>query len=472
MRKRLVLILVVSMILSLLTAGCGLLDGLLNDDSGSNGETLYEDDFSDDSSGWEVGEYTDGWVGYAKGTYEVGATYTSSPMWGVAGQKFSDVSVTVEATQYDAPSNSNNDFGIILREQGNADGYHFLISGDGYYAIYLLEDGYFTPLVDFTTSSVIKQGDTTNTITAIANGTELTLIVNGETVASTTDSTFSSGDIGLAATTYEEEQTVIRFDNLVAVAPSGSSASSSSGKASLGSTSEPQPTNTTAPLPTNTTEPQPTNTAEPLPTNTAEPLPTNTAEPLPTDAAGGDTGTILYEDDFSNSRSGWEIGEYEDGWVGYADGTYEVGATYTGSPMWGVPDQNFSDVSVTVEATQYQSPSNSNNDLGIILREQGNADGYHFLISGDGYYAIYLLENSEFTPLVSFTASSVIKQGFTTNTITAIANGTELTLIVNGQTVASITDSTFSSGNIGLAVTSYEEDSAVIRFDNLVAVAP
>jgi len=187
------------MILSLLTAGCGLLESLLG--NGDNGEIVYTDDFSDDSSGWEVGEYLDGWVAYADGTYEVGSTYTGSPMWGIAGQKFSDISVTVEATQYDAPSNSNNDFGIILREQGNADGYHFLISGDGYCAIYLLEDNYFTPLVDFETSDAIKQGDSTNTITAIANGDELTLIVNGETVASTTDDTFSSGDIGLAVTT-------------------------------------------------------------------------------------------------------------------------------------------------------------------------------------------------------------------------------------------------------------------------------
>ena len=47
---------------------------------------------------------------------------------------------------------------------------------------------------------------------------------------------------------------------------------------------------------------------------------------------------ILLQDDFSDSSSGWEIGEYEDGDVGYKDGAYFVTSVNTEILMWGAGD--------------------------------------------------------------------------------------------------------------------------------------
>jgi hypothetical protein len=179
---------------------------------------LLEDDFGDDGSGWEEGDYSGGSVGYGPGYYYV-SVEPDSFMWGVAYRSFDDVIIEVEATQHSAPWNDNNGYGVVCREQGDGDGYYLFVSGDGAYSIFKGVGGDVEMLVEWTASPVVRQGDTTNDIRAICNGRRLTLIVNGEELASTTDDDYSQGDIGVAATTFESESTEIHFDNLVVREP-------------------------------------------------------------------------------------------------------------------------------------------------------------------------------------------------------------------------------------------------------------
>jgi hypothetical protein len=72
----------------------------------------------------------------------------------------------------------------------------------------------FEPLVDWTKSNAVKQGNATNRIKAVCNGSTLELIVNGQRLTSAEDSTYTKGDIALTATTYEDAATEVHFDNL------------------------------------------------------------------------------------------------------------------------------------------------------------------------------------------------------------------------------------------------------------------
>lgn len=189
---------------------------------------------------------------------------------------------------------------------------------------------------------------------------------------------------------------------------------------------------------------------------------------LRTPTSGG--GEIIMQDDFSNPQSGWEVGEYNEGKVGYADGAYSLISYGDGSTMWGVANRSFSDVAVEVEAIPVSGPDN--NDYGVICREQGDGRGYYFLISGDGYYAIAKGTDTGYDWLIDFTESSAIKQGYATNRIRAICDGSNLSLYVNGQLVGEASDAEFSSGDIALTATSYESEPVEVRFDNLVVTAP
>ncbi len=183
------------------------------------GGPLFEDDFGDPTSGWEVGDYGEGSVGYKNGRYFVTSLSYGSTMWGVANRVFDDLVIEVEATQVSAGPDSNNDYGVVCREQGDGGGYYLLISGDGGVAIFKAQDGDFQALVDWTFSDAIRQGNATNHIRAVCDGSLLTLFVNGQRVATAEDSTFTRGDIAFTATTYEDAPTEIHFDNLVVRPP-------------------------------------------------------------------------------------------------------------------------------------------------------------------------------------------------------------------------------------------------------------
>ncbi len=204
---------------------CSALPGLGDDgesqeaEVSTGGAVLFQDEFEDPNSGWEVGNYETGEVGYREGQYFVLSRGGGNTMWGVAGRNFDDVIIEVQATQVQAPPNDNNDYGVVCREQGDGSGYYLLISGDGLYSIQLASQGSFEQLVEWAESDVIRQGNATNDIMAVCDGDTLSLYVNGELLASVSDSTFRSGDIALTATSYEAGPTVIHFDHLVVREP-------------------------------------------------------------------------------------------------------------------------------------------------------------------------------------------------------------------------------------------------------------
>jgi len=185
----------------------------------ASGELLV-DDFSSATSGWEQGEYDTGAVGYRDGAYFVSSTGGGNPMWGVAFTSFSDVTVSVDTTQISAPDNDNNAYGVVCREQGDGSGYYLMISGDGGFAIFLATEDGFEPLVDWTLTDVVLQGNAKNHIEATCSGPILELVVNGTRLGTAEDTTFTKGDVALTVTSYERDQpSEVLFDNLVITRP-------------------------------------------------------------------------------------------------------------------------------------------------------------------------------------------------------------------------------------------------------------
>jgi hypothetical protein len=181
---------------------------------------------------------------------------------------------------------------------------------------------------------------------------------------------------------------------------------------------------------------------------------------------------VIFAEDFDNANSGWEVGSYDDGSVGYKDGSYFVTSSVNGSTMWGVANHTFDNIIIDVDTTQVAAGPASNNDYGVVCREQGNGDGYYMLVSGDGYYAIIKAVNAQFEMLVEWAESSAVKTGNATNRIRAVCNGSTLEMYVNGQLVATAEDGTYARGDIALTATTYEDQATEIHFDNMVVQKP
>lgn len=205
-------------LLVLTTVACTTLDTILpNTKIDDSPETVkFSDGFSSENSGWEIGEYDGGGIGYTQGKYYVTSVGNGSTMWGAAGRSFEDVSIEVDAEQISAPPNNNNDYGVICRLQNDGGGYYGLVSGDGFYAI-LRESGgdAYDILVDWTDSRHVRQGNSLNQIGLVCKDSKISLFVNGQLLAETSDSMYSSGDVGFTATSYEPEGTEVHFDNII-----------------------------------------------------------------------------------------------------------------------------------------------------------------------------------------------------------------------------------------------------------------
>lgn len=191
-----------------------------------------------------------------------------------------------------------------------------------------------------------------------------------------------------------------------------------------------------------------------------------------TPEGGGGKSGVLFQDDFSNPQSGWEVAEYDTGKVGYGDGYYYVVSYGDGNTMWGVANRSFDNLVIDVDATLVSGPAN--NDYGVVCRtaDPESGVGYYMLISSDGYYAIGKATNGGYEGLVDFTESRAIRQGNATNHIRAVCNGRKLSLYVNGQLLGEAEDSEFSSGDIALTATSYESEAVEVWFDYLTVTAP
>ncbi|HBX70334.1 MAG TPA: hypothetical protein DEH25_13385 [Chloroflexi bacterium] len=182
-------------------------------------DVLFQDDFSDDSSGWDQVNVDEGLTDYTNGVYRIWVNTTSTDVWANPGLNFTDTIVEVEATKVGGPD--DNDFGVICRYEDSSNFYFFIISSDGYYGLGKVVDGEQTILgaEELMPSDAITLGNVTNTIRADCVGSTLTLYANGTQLASESDTTFTSGDVGLLAGTFNDPGTDIHFDNFVVRQP-------------------------------------------------------------------------------------------------------------------------------------------------------------------------------------------------------------------------------------------------------------
>lgn len=223
------------------------------------------------------------------------------------------------------------------------------------------------------------------------------------------------------------------------------------------------------------------------------PIPTSTSHPPSPSSNSGNEGSswppswwpwkekspslpIVFKDDFSDTNGGWpeksEPGvstiEYEDG--GYRILVEKIGLTQTISL-----GEDFADVRIEVDAKKLGGPND--NQFGVHCRHNGNkgdTQSYFFWITSDGYAVIGLHSKGDWHYLSSenMIYSDAINQGEKNNHIRADCIGNKLTLYVNGQKIAEITDKTLSRGDVALDAGAFRKGGVDIFFDNLIIYQP
>ena len=214
-------------------------------------------------------------------------------------------------------------------------------------------------------------------------------------------------------------------------------------------------------------------TATPLPTSTATiPPVTDTPLPLPTETIiPVSENNILLQDDFSTNQDAWGTLTDTKSSVKYENDSLHMLLFEKNYVIWSRPnDEDYG--SVHVEVTAINNNTDSTTALGIVCYQQSEDWSFYYLaVTPAGEYAIiratdgkddvYLTNNGKWA------SSNLIKHNAASYHIGADCGGGTLTLYVEGHQIASATDSTYSTGHIGLFAWSGENvSSADVSFDD------
>jgi len=166
-------------------------------------------------------------------------------------------------------------------------------------------------------------------------------------------------------------------------------------------------------------------------------------------------GTLALSDSLSDTSHGygWPVVNDQFGTCQFSEGAYRVSTTISSGGHWCDASPDFSNFAFEVQMTIIKG------DAGGITFRAGNAlnTRYKFYVAYKGNCGLYVAQGTSNTrTLVQPALSLAVHQGLgKTNTIAVVAQGNTITLHVNHQQIASVTDSTSRHGLIGLVVSSY-----------------
>ena len=188
---------------------------------------------------------------------------------------------------------------------------------------------------------------------------------------------------------------------------------------------------------------------------------------------GGDGGgpEVLLEDDFSSET--WGTGTDADSSVEYANGALQMIVYTTNYFVWSTPNDEDYD-NVHMEVTVTNNGSDPTTAFGIMCQQQVVDSSFYYLaMTPAGEYAIakaavgqtdvFLTNNDQWAN------SDLITQEAASYRVGADCGNGSLTLYVDGQQIASVSDTTYTNGGIALFTWSGEEAVTTnVTFDDFV----
>jgi len=190
-----------------------------NSGSPDGSSVLFQDDFSNPSTGWVQLHASGGQANYADGVYQMRTYGANNNVLAVAGQRFGEARIEVDAIK--VPGGRDNRFGLVCRAMDAGNLYVFLISSDGYYGIgkIIQNQPMLIGMDSLLPSEKIPQGSGVTHLRADCQGSRLSLYVNGQKIYEVQDTDLIAGGVGLMVGSYSQDGTEVLFDNFKVYAP-------------------------------------------------------------------------------------------------------------------------------------------------------------------------------------------------------------------------------------------------------------
>ena len=175
-------------------------------------------------------------------------------------------------------------------------------------------------------------------------------------------------------------------------------------------------------------------------------------------------GQVIFEDDFSDPKSGWSSFVDQDGETNYENGEFVIRVDRPMYLAWS--DQEYLYDPIVIEADVRVVESVGDADYGFIC---GLVDSDHFYvleISEDGYYTIWKQDGQETIFLVDWQYSQEVAGGGRFK-LSAQCGTDQLVLALNGAVLASASDPDYQPGGIGMLAGTFDLAGFKVAFDNL-----
>ena len=205
-----------------------------------------------------------------------------------------------------------------------------------------------------------------------------------------------------------------------------------------------------------------------VPADTDVPLPTQTDEPV-------SSSDVLYEDDFSaGGRTTWGTGTDTESSVEYLNDGLNMQLLKENYIVWSSPnDQKYENIHM--EVTVLNNGTDSATAFGFMCYQQYpiTDSRYYLAITPGGEYAIgkaaLALDDEILSNNGEWGKSDLISKDAASYRIGADCGSGKLVLYVDGQQIASASDTTYTNGGITLFIWSGNKvDSVNVTFDDFV----
>ncbi len=328
----------------------------------------------------------------------------------------SDFGVEVEAQPENIPG---TEYGILIRFGGTSQEvlnfYYFTLSVDGQYYMGKSVGGKYAERAPVlrTASPHIKTGASKNRLGVLAEGSTLSLYVNGALVKTVVDDSIASGAVGLFVMTGNNAPASVTFTSMTVLSVERA-------------------------------------------------------------RAEWETTGVLFESNFSSPQAcaedEWTVGSTATSDVFCAANKLTVAVKQKDTLVTSYPYGTYKDFAVQVET---QAITASNTEYGIVFRyggERGKRDFYLFGVSAEGnYFATKTLGGSAVTTIVGRAPSSLVQPGASQNRLGVLAEGSTFSLYVNGARVTSVFDDSIERGSVGVFVQS-RGGAARVDFSRMTAI--
>jgi len=182
-----------------------------------SGTILFQDDFENNTTGWDRVLNDNGIMDYDRGGYRILVKQPAMNIWSTPEKDFRDARIEADVAKLNGPD--ENRAGLMCRYQ-NGNYYFFIISNDGFYAIGKFIGGNTILLGQSEMqSSALIQPNAVNHLRADCIGSTLAFFVNFNQVAVAQDADFSSGDVGVLAGAFSQTGVDVSFDHFVVMQP-------------------------------------------------------------------------------------------------------------------------------------------------------------------------------------------------------------------------------------------------------------